>query len=124
MSTLTNFTVYALLVPALLFASGPIAWGQAVGQDATVVSTASSDDDGYEDEILIGLFVVVVSILVILGIRSDREYRSEKEKRVEYAYHDADEADELAPVYADIVENEDETEGGWQVTGLGLRATF
>jgi hypothetical protein len=51
---------------------------QAQTTESPVVSTEESDDDEKSQQILVGLLIVVVAILVILGIKSDRDWRSAK----------------------------------------------
>jgi len=104
------------LVGAGLPATG---WAQTV-QSNVSVTDSSDDDDGYSDTILIGLFVVVVGVLVILGIRSDLSWRSDKDAPLQYAVVEEDTLSwELVPAGSAGVSAPND---GW--AGVGLRATF
>jgi hypothetical protein len=124
--------VSSVLVPALLlaFGSAPVASAQTMmdgtGDSISPVAEdrASSSDNETAQAILIGMFVVVVGILVVLGVRSDfgpSRRRSSTPPAGAYAWSEDRSLDDL------VLGLEREDADGRvtvEVAGLGVRARF
>lgn len=66
-----------VLVPALLmFGPGPLP------------VQAAEDDSQVPETVLVGFFVVIIGVLVILGIRSDREWNKADDSELLYVEAD------------------------------------
>lgn len=115
-----------LLVPLLLlvFTAAPVARAQTLTTDPETGGLTSSSSSGsdYSDDILIGLFVVVVGILIVLGIQSDRSTWNQRSMPEAYAFDTK--AREGSLQYPHEAHPELVGEATWDVTGLGLRARF
>ena len=86
-------TITMLLLPVLFwgFCSVSVCPAQEVVSrdgDFAVVSSGGGGSDDNTEAILIGVAAVIVTVLVILGIRSDRIWNSGVDDGVEYAEAD------------------------------------
>ncbi len=86
--------VVAVLLPAFLWACCSVR--PVRGQDVSggnggaapfspVQMTTDDDGNDYSEEILIGFFAVVVAVLVVLGLRADRDWATDPSGRRAYA---------------------------------------
>ena len=85
-----------LLIPMMLLCWGPVSSLQAQQADLNPV-TVNQDDDKTDDYILIGLFAVVLGILIVLGIKTDRE-RSRVELDEKYGAYAMGAKEDPAPM--------------------------
>lgn len=113
-------TTACILVPVMLSCGVLCSTATAQTVDNSSLNPIGSSDGGDKtnEYILIGLFAVVVGVLLILGVKSDRDWRHAAAPR-QYAARVNEDGTIDRPLYEASPEKE-----GFEWTPSGIRARF